>query len=542
MGNGTFKYKQQCPQCLDTGMDNLGVYEEGGKLDGYCFSCNYTIKDMAGRVVAGVAPSPLKTPSTPLQKASLEQILTYPSVANIQRKIPEEINRFYGVRQHSDATYYPYYESGELRGYKIRIQPKDFSRSHSSISGCGFFGQQLFNGGQSVVIVEGEEDALAAYHMLKEGGHTMPVVAMPGSSQVKAMFSREMLWLDNFQKIIICFDNDEAGTKAAKESANFIDPIKFCKVILEEKDASDMCVKGKWREFTKAITSATTEPIKGVLQGDAIWDAYSNAPEYKFVKFPKDWEVKAHGFTAPSLNLLIAGTGVGKSSVAKALQLNMWAQSDEKIGIITLEEPVPFYLRGMLGMHIGQRLSDPTRKIVFDEAHRQQFQQVFGKDRFVICDTSSVQKPDDLYKIIRYMVKGCGVKYIWLDHLTALLNKMGASSSNIDKAEMLIATINSLTIELNCGIILLAQTKKAEKKDTQNRTRTFEEGAIPSEDDILGTSAIKQHSFLTLAIVRDKRDSFNNGFFLHTLKDRATSQTGASKFVRFDNESGRLYV
>jgi twinkle protein len=86
------------------------------------------------------------------------------------------------------------------------------------------FGMQEFRaGGKAITIVEGELDALAAFELT---GSRYPCVSVRGASSARDDCARVLDYLSTFEKVVINFDNDEAGQKAAVEVANLFEPGK----------------------------------------------------------------------------------------------------------------------------------------------------------------------------------------------------------------------------------------------------------------------------------------------------------------------------
>ena len=121
----------------------------------------------------------------------------------------------YGVTSDGDNQYYPYTDGDGVRvAVKQRNVPsKSFSIS-GDFKGAALFGQHLFHaGGKAITITEGELDALAAFQMQ---GSLYPTVSIRNGAQAalkdcKAQYE----WLNSFDSVVICFDADEPGKKAA---------------------------------------------------------------------------------------------------------------------------------------------------------------------------------------------------------------------------------------------------------------------------------------------------------------------------------------
>ena len=93
-----------------------------------------------------------------------------------------------------------------------------------STSDSGLFGQQLYNGGKYVTITEGEIDALSVYQLL---GSKYAVVSIKnGVAAALKDIKKSYDWLDQFDNIVINFDNDDVGREASKKVAELFAPSK----------------------------------------------------------------------------------------------------------------------------------------------------------------------------------------------------------------------------------------------------------------------------------------------------------------------------
>ena len=81
------------------------------------------------------------------------------------------------------------------------------------------------------------------------------------------------------------------------------------------------------------------------------------------------------------------------------------------------------------------------------------------------------------------------------------------------------------------------------KKSDYGKGKTFEQGAIPSLDDLRGSGAIKQLSWDVIGLSRDQQHPDKrcaNTSEIHLLKCRKTGRTGKSGYLYFDDQSGRM--
>jgi len=101
------------------------------------------------------------------------------------------------------------------------------------------FGQHLFpSGGKYLTITEGEFDALAVYQLT---GSKYPAVSIRnGAASALKDCKAQYEYINSFDNIIICFDGDEPGMKAAAEVAElFGGQAKVFKPLPEYKDPCD---------------------------------------------------------------------------------------------------------------------------------------------------------------------------------------------------------------------------------------------------------------------------------------------------------------
>ncbi len=85
------------------------------------------------------------------------------------------------------------------------------------------FGIHMFPaGGKYITITEGEEDAMSVYQMMKAASPNFEpsVISIPdGSGSAEKACKRDWEYINSFENIVICFDGDEPGQKAADRIA-----------------------------------------------------------------------------------------------------------------------------------------------------------------------------------------------------------------------------------------------------------------------------------------------------------------------------------
>jgi twinkle protein len=163
-----------------------------------------------------------------------------------ERGITRSTVEKYNVAVHDNKHVYPYYDKeGNHVASKTRyVADKSFAFNGDNKKAT-LFGQQLnLPGGKYITVCEGELDAMAAYQMT--GSQWAVVSIKNGASAALRDCKAQFDYLDSFESIVICFDSDEPGKKAAAEVAElFGTKAKVVKHVQGMKDACDYLMTGQ---------------------------------------------------------------------------------------------------------------------------------------------------------------------------------------------------------------------------------------------------------------------------------------------------------
>ena len=193
-----------CEHCGSSDANSL--YTDGHS---YCFACEtYTPADKTEEIVTN-----MDTHDTAFLDVEFMELK--------KRGLTQKTCEFWGygvsnyrgqrvqVANYRDAT-------GKLQAQKLRFANKDFSVV-GNLKKSGLYGEHLWRDGTKfVVVTEGEIDAMSVSQVqdLK-----WPVVSLPsGCTSAKKAIGQSIEFLCTFDHVVIMFDNDEAGQKAAIEA------------------------------------------------------------------------------------------------------------------------------------------------------------------------------------------------------------------------------------------------------------------------------------------------------------------------------------
>lgn len=545
---------QPCLRCKSS--DAVQIFEEGPAK---CFSCGASyFYDKEFKKVKGEEFTDDKVVKDNYRRShfkradtDLDDIMVLPSRGFEERLITKQVSEFFKVKAsydqqgNIDRYYFPFSnDSGTaIVGYKTK-NPKDKKDMFSVGEAKTVFGIEHFlNGGNRIVITEGEEDAMAvAQTSLIKYDQIYPVISMGGAQQTNFLLKiRDTL--RKFKEVVIWFDNDEQGEKASKEAVKIIGQ-DICKVIRSnEKDACDVLKAHGLKDGTKKVWSyiwdAKPYSPAGIVPGEETWERYQEFKNLVFVPWPpflSKLNQLTYGRALSTITMFAAGTSIGKSTLLREDIYHLLQTTEEKIGAIFLEEDIGETVGGIMGLYLNKRIGLPG-VVITPEEEMTAWKNTVGKnDRIILLDHQGSVSDNSLIDKIEFMaLKGC--KYIYLDHITIAVSESEESNPNaaIDK---FMSDVLKIVKRHNIWIGVVSHLRKVKSGED-----SFESGAPIAEDDLKGSGSLKQISFQTIAISRNKlaeNEKVRNRSQIYLLKDRKTGNTGPAGAYRYDAFTGRL--
>lgn len=420
---------------------------------------------------------------------------------------------------------------GTLVAQKLRGKDK-----HFTWVGKGgvelLFGQHLWkSGGKYLVITEGEIDAMSVSQIQD---HKWPVVSIPNGAQSAAKTIKANLeWIEQFENVVLMFDNDEPGRKASSECAQLLAPGKARIATLPLKDANDMLVARRGDEIIQAIFNSRAYRPDGILNAKDLWETANNQKSFESVPYP--WfcfNTMTHGNRRGEMVLLTAGSGIGKSEVARQIAAHLHNNHGETVGYIALEESVQRTLLGFMGLRLGVSVAKLFEKT--DEAARKKaFDEAFSSGRIYLYDHFGSNEIDNLLSKIRYLVVGLGCSTIILDHISIVVS--GLDTDDERKAiDTFTTKLRTMVTELNFRLIAIIHLRR----DNRN---TFEEGGQISLNHIRGSGGPGQLANIVIGLERDQQDPTSRNYTkVRVVKNRHSGETGECGWLVYDPETGLL--
>ena len=533
----TFVEHKPCPACRNAGGDrsgdNLSIYSDG---HGYCNACGHYQKDDTGV-------------NNYIEEKKPMQTITPRGVSNAsikERRISSNITSKFGVTVSYDKKgqiekhYYPYYDSNEsnrLLGYKERtVATKEFQIIGTN-KGSGLFGQNANrSGGKYLTICEGEIDALSISEMFD--GKWQVVSLKNGASSASRDIKENLEYIESFDNIVLCFDQDQAGNDAVKAVQDIISVGKLKVCTLPMKDASDMLVNGKVKEFTNAWWSAESYTPAGIVRGKDTWEHLLKDENLVTVDYP--WEglnKLTYGFRAKELVTITSGSGMGKTSVVKELEAYILDKTDDNLAIIHLEESIERSVKGLMSIEANAPIHIPQyERELSDEDKKALWQKSVGDKNVFFYDHFGSMSEDSLLNVIRTYAKSYDCKWIVLDHLSIVVSDQDGILDERKAIDAIMTKLRKIVQETGVGLFLISHLRRPQGKP-------HEEGGQVSLSELRGSAAIAQLSDIVIGLERNQQDDdpvIRNQTTLRVIKNRFSGLTGKACKLYYNAETGRL--
>ena len=307
---GFVKLHQKCDDCGSS--DALSYNDDGSS---FCFSCG---QHTPAHKATGGDVRDISDYRIPTHRAN-EVTLRGDFKGVLERGIDATTMAKYSASVDGDNILFGYHDSdGVLTAYKKRTPDKKF-KIEGDWKSAGLFGQHLFpTGGQYITVVEGEFDALAAYQMF---GGKYPVVSIRNGAQgASADCRRAYDFLDRFEHIIFCFDNDEHGKKAAHECADIFGGKAKIYQHGERKDANEYLLHAEKEDFIKRWWHAKVYTPDGMVMIGSLREELKKPLMEAEVRYPyKGLDDMTFGIRPTELVTICSGSGLGKSTFMREL-------------------------------------------------------------------------------------------------------------------------------------------------------------------------------------------------------------------------------
>lgn len=527
------KYNMPCPKC-----DSSRGYGVDDKGWGHCFKCGHRQQELIEDdldeifpVSGGVALDTTEKADTGAYNAS--QVVFKPIT---ERKLLLESCEKYGVGYKGEDLIFPYAKAEKVR----KKGQKDFTIRGEWSESVELFGQNRFPSGlKYVLVVEGEIDAVSAYQML--GGFKYPIAIVSvrnGVSSALKDCKNNFDWLDSFQNVVFCFDNDNAGLEAQMLCAELFSHKAKCMVGSEGyKDANDYLVNNHTQDFVDAFWRAERFVPDGIVAGDSasLYDEVMRPVERSDVNYPfHGLNQLTYGIRKGELVTVTAGSGLGKSQFLREIVHHILNEEDAKIGLMFLEESTRKTGLSVMSLAANQPLHLPD-SVATAEEKQKAYDATLGTGRLFLFNHFGSTEIDNIINRVRYFAKVLGCEYVFLDHISIVVSAQmhGDERKALDE---IVTKLRMLVQETGISLICVSHLKRPDSKG-------HEEGAVTSLAQLRGSGSIAQLSDMVIGLERNgQADDVDerNTTRVRVLKNRFCGITGPACNLLYSHETGRM--
>jgi twinkle protein len=355
-----------------------------------------------------------------------------------------------------------------------------------------------------------------------------------GASNAAKEIKEQLEWLESYENIVICFDNDKAGDSALEQVKDLFSPnkLRICK--LPVKDASDMLMANRVKDFTQAWWNAKVYRPDGIVAGTETWDTLVEKRQVKSIPYP--WEGLNHitrGHRPYELVTITSGSGMGKSQFIREIEYDLLRRCEGNIGVLALEEDLARTSLGIMSVAANRPLHLEEDTPV--DQLRPFWEATLGTGRYYLFDHWGSTSADNLLARVRYMAKALDCRYVVLDHLSIVVSSQesGDERKAIDE---IMTKLRTLVAETGIGLFLVSHLRRSQGK-------AHEDGAQISLGELRGSQAIAQLSDIVIGMERDQQNAnedIRNTTTVRVLKNRYTGETGPACYLQYDRSTGRM--
>ena len=404
----TFVRHEPCPSCGSR--DNLGRFSDG---HGYCFGCHY--RESGDSTGDTFYQQQNEVKFLDLIDGEVTPLPTRGLTEETCQKWDYRVGEM-GGQKVQIANYRD--KNGTRVAQKIRFRNKDFT-VRGDMKEVGLYGEHLWSGkGKKAIITEGEIDALS---VSQTQGNQWPVYSVPtGAGGAVKSIRKSLELLSGYEEVVFMFDSDEAGQKAALECAQLMPPGKAKIAMLPLMVANEMLVQDRVQDLINCIWQATVFRPDGIICGTELWDIVNAEDSMSSVSYPYEGlNQKTLGIRKGEIVTVTAGSGIGKSQLCREFAHHILNQG-ETIGYIAQEENNKRTALGFMGIYLNQPLHLGNIEVDKDD-FKEAFDATLNTGRVYLYDHWGSLESDNLLNKVRYMVRGCGCDYIFLDHISIVV-------------------------------------------------------------------------------------------------------------------------
>lgn len=421
-------------------------------------------------------PAKLQRPEGITKAASDRRVMQW---LTGDRRIPAETVEAYKISARNGMAAFPALSpEGELQYVKYRgIAEKKF---HSEAGGkpCLFGWQAVPDGARTVVICEGEGDALA-WH-----AYGYPALSPTNGAGNAGWIDAEFDRLERFDVIYVSYDMDDAGRKGCMEVIDRLGRERCRVVSLPAKDCGD-CLMGDVASFeidlaiSKAKTLDPEELVPAESFADEVVGLFHPVGDPDPGIRPPWQKVKTLVFRRGEVSLVAGINGHGKSQMVGQLTLEAMS-CGERCCVASMEFRPGRWLQRLTRQAAG--CERPTPEYIHD---------IHGwyAGKLWAFAASGTAKASRIVEVMGYARRRYGVRWFVIDNLA----KCGFAEDDYNGQKDFIDQLTDFARDNECHVMVCVHMRKGQSEHMRS-----------GKMDVKGTGAITDMVDTVMTIWRNK--------------------------------------
>lgn len=532
--------------------------DDGETISGYCFACGTRVEHPYGvpKDLADVILPPKKTAKQTVEE--MAEVEGFPTVDLPLRRLRVKNLEKFGIKvamseadgKTPQAAYFPYTKGGKVTGYRVKTMglEKNFAYSVGDMSGVDLFGweQAKASGAYRLIITEGEFDAVAVDAIFERQGkdpsyHPAIVSLNYGAGAARNSLTKVAAEIrKRFKEVILCFDDDEPGRKAAADCAYVLpDAVS---VALPYKDANECILQGAQKAAYDAIAFRASKPKNTrIVLGEELHEAAKKPATYGELTWPyPKLNAKTRGIFYGTTTYIGAGVKMGKSELLNDIGAHFITEHDVKVFMAKPEEANDKTYKLLAGKIAGRRFHDPD--VEFDEeAFDKAGERIKGKLGMlnIYQHVGWQNLKEDIIAAAEW-----GAKAVFIDPITNLTNGVASAEANT-VLQGISQDLSAMAKDYNFAAFIFCHLKapegnlsKEQRMNKYNQGKTIGLGNCPHElgGDVLssqfaGSRAMMRSCDLMLGLEGNKDEELDeiqrSTRHIKILEDRNFGESGS---------------
>lgn len=553
------KIKHDSPNCLSTSGKSLQVWlneDASGKryFSGFCFACGVHVPNPYGDNPPDVEAIHVKTPEEIQEE--LDEITSCP-VFDMEHRSIDGV--YWGearvrlLKSEFDgktpvALAHGYTRGGKLVRWKIKLLNKKVMWSVGDTKDNDPYNWEAAKavGGRNLYITEGEEDAIALRKILRtlnlgtdyESLDFAVISLSDGSDSVHKCLSRVSEEIrQRWENVVIVFDNDESGRKAAKEAARLLPGAMIAQ--LPANDANECLKRGFLKQTRDAVLFRAAKPLPTALVDKNVLMMELDEELTEGASTPwKAMTASSFGQRRGEVWTLGGTEGGGKTTIARQMGKHNILEHDWSIFTAFMEESPQQTLRRFAALHDNLPYFNPNFVKEDMRYDHEQFLKTCNKFLPNLEMWDRKQQGEDPYETwegIKTILRQIGpdIDQFIGDNLTILGEGISASERNDFLGKVYADTVK-LADQYQFHVLWLSHLNPVAKGQ-----RPHEDGGRVKKGDFTGSRAASKYSHYMFGFERNMQAVDPNCSIMRGIKAREAGKLEAFK-TYYDADSGHI--